>query len=225
MTTLIGDSSVADIPVFDNAEPLVELAAHGVLCDGRPPHSRASRMVRAGLADRLTTADAFLADGVRLLVMEGFRTASAQRAILDRYSGQLRTSHPGISDLELRRLTSRYVAPVDVAPHVAGAAVDVTLVDRNGRRLDMGTSVDATPEDSRNACSFDAAIISTDARANRGPLATALTTAGLVNYPTEWWHWSYGDRYWANVTGASQACYGPVTTDRGVVAVLPVDRG
>ena len=28
-------------------------------------------------------------------------------------------------------------------------------------------------------------------------LAKALHTAGLVNYPTEWWHWSYGDRYWA----------------------------
>ncbi len=72
---------------------------------------------------------------------------------------------------------------------------------------------------------FDAAIISTDARANRGLLATALTAAGLVNYPTEWWHWSYGDRYWAHVTGASQACYGPVPTDPGVVAVFSADRG
>jgi D-alanyl-D-alanine dipeptidase len=224
MTTLIGDPSVADIPVFDNAEPLVDLAGHGILCDA-PPHPGTGRMVRAGLADRLVAADALLADGVRLLVREGFRTASSQRAILDRYSGRLRISHPGISDLELRRLTSRFVAPLDVAPHVAGAAVDVTLVDRNGRRLDMGTSVDATPEDSRNACAFDAAIISADARTNRGLLATALTTAGLVNYPTEWWHWSFGDRYWAYVTGASQACYGPVPTARGVVSVLAVGQG
>ncbi|WP_281286552.1 M15 family metallopeptidase [Herbidospora galbida] len=39
-------------------------------------------------------------------------------------------------------------------------------------------------------------------------LGTALTEAGLVNYPTEWWHWSYGDRYWAHVTGAGTARYG-----------------
>lgn len=40
-------------------------------------------------------------------------------------------------------------------------------------------------------------------------LNAALTAAGLVNYPTEWWHWSYGDRYWALATGADHALYGP----------------
>jgi D-alanyl-D-alanine dipeptidase len=37
-----------------------------------------------------------------------------------------------------------------------------------------------------------------------------LSAQGLVNYPTEWWHWSYGDRYWALVTGAPHAPYGPI---------------
>ncbi len=36
-----------------------------------------------------------------------------------------------------------------------------------------------------------------------------LTAAGLVNYPTEWWHWSFGDRYWALATGKAAALYGP----------------
>jgi len=35
-----------------------------------------------------------------------------------------------------------------------------------------------------------------------------------VNYPTEWWHWSYGDRYWAFVTGAPHALYGPTKCAR-----------
>jgi D-alanyl-D-alanine dipeptidase len=52
------------------------------------------------------------------------------------------------------------------------------------------------------------------ARANRELLARVLRGAGLVNYPTEWWHWSYGDRYWALVTGAQAALYGPVAADR-----------
>jgi D-alanyl-D-alanine dipeptidase len=29
--------------------------------------------------------------------------------------------------------------------------------------------------------------------------------------PTEWWHWSYGDRYWAMASGRGSAIYGPVT--------------
>jgi D-alanyl-D-alanine dipeptidase len=41
-------------------------------------------------------------------------------------------------------------------------------------------------------------------------MVTALTAAGLVNSPTRWWHWSYGDRFWAFASGAAQARYGVV---------------
>ncbi len=107
-------------------------------------------------------------------------------------------------------LTSRFVAPVEVAPHVAGAAVDLTLVDACGDELDLGTPIDATPEQSDGRCYFAADGIGADARAHRELLAQVLCDAGLVNYPTEWWHWSFGDRYWALVSGAERALYGPV---------------
>jgi hypothetical protein len=74
----------------------------------------------------------------------------------------------------------------------------------------MGTRVNANPEESDGACFTGAHSISAQARANRDLLGRALASAGFVNYPTEWWHWSYGDRYWALATGASAACYGPV---------------
>jgi D-alanyl-D-alanine dipeptidase len=37
-----------------------------------------------------------------------------------------------------------------------------------------------------------------------------LSPHGLVNYPTEWWHWSFGDRYWALLSETGAALYGPV---------------
>ena len=40
----------------------------------------------------------------------------------------------------------------------------------------------------------------------------ALARAGLPE--GEWWHWSYGDRYWALMTGATAAVYGPVGRDQ-----------
>jgi D-alanyl-D-alanine dipeptidase len=49
------------------------------------------------------------------------------------------------------------------------------------------------------------------ARHSRGVLAAAPHSVGFVNYPTEWWHWSYGDRYWAIKTTAPAAIYGPCT--------------
>jgi len=35
-----------------------------------------------------------------------------------------------------------------------------------------------------------------------------MQSQGFINYPTEWWHFSYGDRYWAYHQQASYAIYG-----------------
>ncbi|MGW2567169.1 M15 family metallopeptidase [Streptomyces sp. NPDC001537] len=104
---------------------------------------------------------------------------------------------------------SRCVSPPESAPYSAGAAVDLTLADADGRELDLGTEMNADPEHSDGACCTDAPNITDEARAHPALLGGVLTAAGLVNYPTEWWHWSYGDRYWALVTGAPAALYGP----------------
>jgi D-alanyl-D-alanine dipeptidase len=197
MTILLSDPVVHAIRVRDNGDPLVSLPfAPGVL-------------VRSGLADRLTAARAALPAGLDLRVVEGHRSVADQRAIIDEYSAQLRVLHPDADGVELTRLYSRFVAPVAVAPHVAGAAVDLTLVDDAGAELWMGTPVDATPEQSGGACFFGADVDG-EARRNRTVLADVLAGAGLVNYPTEWWHWSYGDRCWALMSGADHAVYGPV---------------
>jgi D-alanyl-D-alanine dipeptidase len=162
------------------------------------------------LASRLQSARVALPSGIHLRVVEGYRPAHQQQAIIERYSAEIRAARPGVGEPELHILTSRYVAPLGVAPHVAGAAVDVTLVDSGGQELDLGTAIDATPEQSGGRCYFAADGISREARANRDLLARALCREGLVNYPTEWWHYSYGDRYWAVATGAGVALYGPV---------------
>jgi D-alanyl-D-alanine dipeptidase len=203
MTILLADPLVHAIRVRDNGDPLTPL----------PFAPRA--LVRAGLATRLTHARATLPNGIDLRVIEGHRTIADRRAIIDEYAQELRELHPDADEPEITRLYSRFVAPIAVAPHVAGAAVDLTLVDANGADLWMGTVVDATPEQSDGACFFNADVDAT-ARRNRTILAQALTNAGLVNYPTEWWHWSYGDRYWALLTGADHALYGPV--EAGVAA-------
>jgi D-alanyl-D-alanine dipeptidase len=201
MTILLSDPRVAAVPVRDVDEPLVALD---------PGFGPGKALVRRELATRLQSARAALPSGISLRVVEGYRPAHRQQAIIERYSAEIRAVRPGIGDAELHILTSRYVAPLAVAPHMAGAAVDVTLVDSSGRELEMGTPVDATPEQSGGRCSFAADGISREARANRDLLARVLCWEGLVNYPTEWWHYSYGDRYWAVATGAAAALYGPV---------------
>jgi len=201
MTILLSDPRVAAVPVHECGEPLVALDAS---------FGPARALVRAGLADRLAAARDALPPGIGLRVLEGHRSVSDQRRIVDWYAAQVRDAHPAADAAEVERLTSRFVSPVAVAPHVAGAAVDLTLVDACGDELDLGTAVDATPEQSDGRCWTAAAGIGADARAHRNLMARVLGGAGLVNYPTEWWHWSHGDRYWALCTGAPAATYGPV---------------
>jgi D-alanyl-D-alanine dipeptidase len=201
MTILISDPRVSAVPVIECSEPLVRL---------EPALSPTRELVRSGLAERLRAAHLALPPGIGLRVVEGHRSVAAQRWIIAAYAAEVCAARPGISESELTALTSRFVSPVEVAPHVAGAAVDLTLVDACGDELDLGTPIDATPEQSDGRCYFAADGIGADARAHRELLAEVLSGAGLVNYPTEWWHWSFGDRYWALLTGAEGALYGPV---------------
>jgi D-alanyl-D-alanine dipeptidase len=200
MTVLLSDDRIASIPAIENGEPRVDLFMWGVATTGR-------QFARESVADRLALAHTFL-PGVRLQVVEGLRPIESRRSIYDGYCAELERLHPGIADHDVRGLASRFVSPVEVEPHVAGAAVDLTLVGAHGP-LDLGMPIDATPEQSNGACFFAATNIRREARTNRSLLADVLTAAGLVNYPTEWWHWLYGDRYWAYVEEHPAALYGP----------------
>jgi D-alanyl-D-alanine dipeptidase len=208
----MSDPVIAAVPVRERGERLVDVRADGrLLVDPRKhdPHGHFAQ-VREGVAARLLSAQDALPDGLRILFIEGYRPLALQRAYFEEYLAELRSENPGWSERELFSAASRYVSPPDIAPHSAGAAVDLTLASADGAELDLGTRVNANPEESGGACFTGADSIGAQARENRNVLGRALASAGFVNYPTEWWHWSYGDRYWALGAGAPAACYGPI---------------
>jgi D-alanyl-D-alanine dipeptidase len=57
-------------------------------------------------------------------------------------------------------------------------------------------------------CLTDCKLISKTAQQNRMLLLEIMQAQGFINYPTEWWHFSYGDRYWAYHQPVKQAIYG-----------------
>ncbi len=214
---LITDSRVTSIPIVDCGEPLVSLseACSTILLDtsseqaeflGREPDFR----LRMGVAKRLQYAQRRLPNGCRLLVKDCFRPFAVQQRCYEYYGAELRTQHPNKIDREIAIEASKYVAPPEMGAHTTGSAIDLTLVNDRGQELDMGTVYDADPIASELACYTNAQNISETARRNRSLLIGAMNAAGFINYPTEWWHWSYGDRYWAFVTSAPQAMYGAV---------------
>ncbi len=208
---LISDPRVVGIPVRDCGDPLIDLSGLPRLRIDARKHSAAGgwHWARSGLAERLSSAAQSLPADLELLIVEGYRAPSRQRHYWNHYCAELHDHYPGFTPERLYDLASRWVAPPDVAPHCTGGAVDLTLCEADGRELDLGTPLDATPEQSDGAC-YTAASVPGPAATNRATLVRALSGAGLVNYPTEWWHWSYGERYWAFMTGAERARYGPI---------------
>jgi zinc D-Ala-D-Ala dipeptidase len=209
---LLSDERVAGLPVIECGEIFCDLReVPAIRLDARKADDTgAYAHLRAGVLDRLIAAQSLLPAGLQLLVVEGYRPLALQRRYFDEYCARLAADHPEWSDERVRRQASRYIAPPEFAPHVAGAAVDLTVCAEDGAELPMGTEVNASPEESNGACYTASTTISAQERANRDVLSGVLRAVGLVNYPTEWWHWSYGDLYWAFVTGRPAARYGPV---------------
>lgn len=213
----ISDPAVLAIPIRENGEPMVQLADYHELvivyaAEGRDPgDAKTSFMLRKGVAERLLIAERYLPAGVRLLIREGYRPITRQRECFRKYAEELKVKHPGWSEERLYNATCLYVAPPDSAPpHTTGGAVDLTLCDVDRRELDMGTRLNATPEESGNRCFTYADDILELAEVRREILIEAMEWAGFVNYPSEWWHWSYGDRYWAYYKKERYALYGSI---------------
>jgi zinc D-Ala-D-Ala dipeptidase len=208
----ISDPAVIATPVVECGEPLVDVRTAGLRVsatyadpDGAWAH------LRRDVVDRLLAAQAQLPSGTALLVVEGHRPMALQDRYFTEHVGQLAALYADRSPDELRTRAALHVAPPEAAAHCTGGAVDVTLCDAiTGSELDLGSAVNATPEESEERCFTGSSDLPPQASARRELLVGALGGAGLVNYPSEWWHWSYGDRYWAHLTGAPHAPYGPV---------------
>lgn len=213
----ISDPKVLAIPIKENGEPLVQLTDYPELAIARatkerdPGDAKVSFRLRKGVVERLIVAQRMLPQGVRLLIREGYRSLARQREYFKKYARELKVKHSGWCKKQLYVATCLYVAPPDSAPpHTTGGAVDLTLCDAGGCELDMGTRLNATPEESGNRCFTYATNIAGKAKMSRRLLIAAMENAGFVNYRSEFWHWSYGDRYWAYTTNSPSALYGSI---------------
>jgi D-alanyl-D-alanine dipeptidase len=80
-----------------------------------------------------------------------------------------------------------YVAdPKKGSIHNRGGAVDISLVDLNGKEVDMGTSFDFFgKEASHNYTEFSKKILS-----NRKFLKKGMINNGFNSFDSEWWHYN-----------------------------------
>ena len=118
-----------------------------------------------------------------LLVLDALRPQRVQQQLWDALDG---------TGLQM------YLAnPARGSIHSYGMALDVTILDPQGRELDMGTGFDDMTDVSHPALEqgfLAAGILSQQQINNRQLLRGAMFGAGFLGITTEWWHFDCGER-------------------------------
>ncbi|KTC72582.1 D-alanyl-D-alanine dipeptidase [Legionella birminghamensis] len=220
---LIAAPEVLAIPVVENYDPLIDIKEETTIAIGPSPEipdNTDYTKMRREVYRRLLIAQRLLPEGLQFCLYEAYRSLDLQKALFDERYFQLLQLYPDWPHEERFNETMKLISPVinldgskNVPPHGTGAAIDVYLLDQHGETIDMGIHPkDWMTDTDAHISTTHSQSISAEARRNRGIMSKALLAAGFANYPTEYWHWSYGDRYWAFMTGHSQACYGCVSS-------------
>jgi len=114
--------------------------------------------------------------GFKLRIWDAYRPFEAQAFMADKFPEHVENgyvSHPSEG----------------VATHVRGIAIDLTLVDKNGKDLDMGTGFDDMSEQSHHG-SRAVSEKNKIAEENRKILAKIMEKSGFEIYENEWWHYN-----------------------------------
>lgn len=137
----------------------------------------------AGALERAVAWLASARPGHKLLVLDALRPQRVQQELWDALEG---------TNLRM------YLAdPARGSIHSFGMAVDITILDPQGRELDMGTGFDDLTERSHpvlEAELLEKGELTPLHVANRQLLRDAMGHAGFVGINSEWWHFDCGDR-------------------------------
>lgn len=192
MTAVIACEEIAAHPDFC---PLLSLPGIAVDLRYATPDNFVGRNVYGGLdcsflrreaADALERAAHWLAQqrpGYRLLVLDALRPQRVQEVLWDELQGT--------------PLTLYLANPVRGSIHSYGMAVDLTLLDPEGREVDMGSGFDEmalTSHPDHEAEHLARGLLSAAHLVERGWLRAAMRQAGFQGISTEWWHFDFGDR-------------------------------
>ena len=228
------------VPIVESGEPLVPLpldqfavvSPHPYVALGAPYGDRSPYWVRQGVLDTLLQAQDRLFDAYRPIPVQQFMVDYAL-ATLARDRGHDPTH---LSDDIRRELMAEVIQfwaipsadPATPPPHSTGAAVDLTLVDETELPVDMGSPIDeVSPRSHPHHFAQSTDPLEQQAHRHRQILAQVMATAGFQQHPNEWWHFSFGDQFWAwqlsqqrwSTTGSQKRPSHLVTARYGAISI------
>jgi D-alanyl-D-alanine dipeptidase len=217
---LIADLRVLSIPIVENKEALIDLKDQSEIAYGHSPEipdNQDYTKIRLTVYNKLIEAQKLLPQGLRFCLYEGYRSLNTQKLLFATHYQQLQKLHPEWGPAICFEETTKLVSPItnkdgsaNIPPHSTGGAIDIYLINDKGI-VDMGICVENWLMDVNGELSAtNSNKISDQAKMYRKIMHTALESVDFVNYSTEYWHWSFGDRYWAYHKKADHAQYGTI---------------
>jgi zinc D-Ala-D-Ala dipeptidase len=219
------------VPIQENAEPLVALPPeqfhlanpHPYQALGASYSQYSPFCLRRSVVEALTQAQRSLQQSYpqwQLYIFDAYRPVSVQQFMVD-YTFTTTLKERGLERSQLSQAAEASLweevyqlwalpslDPTTPPPHSTGAAVDLTLYDRQNQQLvDMGSVIDELSsrshpdyfagvmvDESVSGAEREAAAI---AHRHRQVLYQVMREAGFQRHPGEWWHFCLGDQMWA----------------------------
>jgi zinc D-Ala-D-Ala dipeptidase len=165
------------------------------------------KRVRSYIYKMLKEAKKILPKNYHFMIYEAYKPMNAQIKSWNNIKKQIQKKRPDLdpNSRNFLEICDIYVAnPYDRGSgHQAGASIDLTLCDSNKAEYDMGTKIREFSE----LTNMNAIGLTEKQKKNRQLLKKTMETVGFVNYPNEWWHFSFGDFLWAQLTNTYTAIF------------------
>lgn len=202
------------IPIQDCGEALVPIpkqmfafeTPHPYQKLGAPYQKISPYMLRYGVLQALQDAQKQLQEkqpGWQIKIFDAYRPVAVQQFMVDYTFQTLRQQLPNESqEIIAQQVAQFWAQPSDnwntPPPHSTGAAIDITLVNEQGKTLDLGSEIDELSSRSYPNFYQDATTASEQLYQQRRELLRAVMfQVGFRQHPQEWWHFSLGDQMWA----------------------------
>lgn len=208
------NKALEQVEVQENNEPMVRLEGalssdiYIDLTDLKISVPNDQRLfLRKDIMERLNHAQAGLPSGYHLLIRDAFRSEAVVRALYERYVALAQEKGLSAHDADLK-VRNILAMPDDPVPpgHMTGGALDVILAHDNHERVPLTVDETVIPRD-RQMFTF-CPDLPQEVLRERRVLYDAMTNVGFHNYFREYWHYSYGDPYWAVRRKNKVAFYG-----------------
>ncbi|MEO9806102.1 MAG: M15 family metallopeptidase [Reichenbachiella sp.] len=198
------------IPILEDRSKLVSLKNCDFDLLYEPSVKRGYKyMVREAILEKIGRISNHLKkEDKTLIIRSAWRSVDHQLLLWNNCFRNFQEEFPEKTPLEIKELTSSFIAPGVKSTHLTGGAVDALIYDNKTKKvMNFGTNVDYKITLSEQCYPYHPDISSL-ALENRMLLIGLFENEGFVVDAREYWHFDYGNVIWALEKGEKSAFYG-----------------